>query len=214
VTILKDAGEDVLKETKSGDHLVLWYRTEKGRAKAITQFLLAGEVEKELLVLIFPFRELIELEKSLLEEGFPFEKALDEGRLLPFASEEFLPCKEGNCKKLKPAIQYLHSKARAQGRGFRLVGRIAPVLFERGDLKSARMIESIADDALGDARLLCLYDETRLAFLPDGHKQEINGLHTHSLQETDDGKVALKAARRRKPPLRRKLQRSQRHRAE
>lgn len=185
----KGRSRHVLNGGHGGDHLVLWYRTEKIRNRQIARFLSAGMKENDLLAIILPLRELEGLEKSLVTEGFPLNRVLDEGSLLLFASEEFLPCEGGDCRGLANSLSTLRKKARSNGRGLRVAGRIAPVLFESGNLDGALMVEQFAEAGLGDARLLCLYDARALEGLPDGYMQEIDNVHTHVLGETENGGV-------------------------
>ena len=189
---LETESEKFLAKGTSGDHLVLWYRTDRGRARAVAKFLSLGVKGGDLMVIVLPLHELQETEEFLVRERLPVERLMNEGRLLLFASEEFLPGKDCNCDNLRVAIEGLHVRAGSQGRRLRLVGRIAPVLFERGDLESALTVEHTADSSLGEARLLCLYDARKLSGFPGNDARKIDDVHSHSLDETMNGKVKLR----------------------
>jgi hypothetical protein len=156
----------------------------------------------DLLAVVLPLRELENTEKALIRERFPVEKLMIEGRLLLFASEELLPPKGGGCEKMREAILALKARTDAQGRNLRLVGRVAPMLFERGDVEGALAVEIAADSSLGHAKLLCLYDARRREELPKGHAQRIDDVHNHSLDETSRGSVTLRVGRMPRPAKR------------
>ncbi len=174
---------------EDGNHLVLWYRTEKVRAGVIMSFIKAGNIDDDIYGIILPFREIQSLEESLINEGFPVERLLKEGRLYLFASEEMLPTGNGNVQHLLANLNVLKTKLKAKGRNLRLIGRIAPILFERGDWKGAMMIEELADSGIGESKLLCLYDGTKTKDVPDQHIKEIDDLHSVVIYEDPDGSV-------------------------
>jgi len=183
--------EDVLCEEFGGNHLVLWYRTDDGRAQAVLRFLRQGIDTDDMLAIILPLQELQHTEDVLIEARFPVERLMSEGRLLLFASEEVAPRDIHNCSEIIEAVSALRERAAAQGRELRLVGRVAPMLFERGDIEGAMAVEQAADSSLGQARLLCLYDIRSREKLPEADGQRIDHLHNHVMCENRKGKVKL-----------------------
>jgi len=189
--ILGNESKDALASERCGDHLILWYTSNEGCAQAIVKYLMAGKENNEILIIVLPFNELQEFEKSLTKFRFSMEKSINEGELFLFASEEILPTLNGDCSKFRETVETIHSMAATTGRNIRIVGRVAPVLFEQGDHKGALTIEEIVDSYLMNARLICLYDTRRFHGLPDECKQQIDDIHTHSLSETKDGRIRL-----------------------
>ncbi len=174
---------------EDGNHLILWYRTDKVRAGVIMSFIKAGNIEKDTYGIILPFREIQSLEKSLMDEGFPVDRLMNESRLFLFASEEFLPHGDGNMPQLYMVYNALNTKSKVMGGTLRVIGRIAPVLFERGEVKGAMMIEEMADLGIGDSKLLCLYDGKKSKDVPEQHIKKIDDLHTVVFYEDPDGSV-------------------------
>ena len=172
-----------------GDHLVLWYRTAAVRARVVIEYLNCGDPDRDIYAIILPFREIQSVETSLAREGFPVERLMRQGRLHIFASEEILPDAEGGLSRLGETLGMLKAKAEAEGRGLRLVGRVAPVLFERGDVKGAMRVEEMADAGLGDAKLLCLYDGSKLADVPASHARQVDDAHAVVVYEEPGGRV-------------------------
>jgi hypothetical protein len=158
---LDDDCEGALAEELGGNHLVLWYRTDKGRAEAILRFLRNGADTDEMLAINLPLHELEDTENALITAGLPVERLMSEGRLLLFASEEVIPRNASNCSCMIEAVTGLRDRAAAQGRKLRLIGRVAPLFFERGDIESALAVELAADSSLGQARLLGGWTENR-----------------------------------------------------
>jgi hypothetical protein len=197
---LDDDFESALDEGAGGNHLVLWYRTNKGRAQAILRFLRIGIDTDEMMAIILPLQELQDTENALIAVGLPVERLMNEGRLLLFASEEVVPREASDCKSMIEAVTGLRDMAAAQGRRLRLVGRVAPLFFERGDIESALAVELAADSSLGQARLLCLYDARSRDRLPEVHGQKIDDAHNHILHETSKGKVTMRKNRKNGPP--------------
>jgi hypothetical protein len=197
---LDDDCEGVIAEELGGNHLVLWYRTDKGRAQAVLDFLQKGADTDEMLAIILPLQELQETENALTAAGFPVESLMNEGRLLLFASEEVLPRNSENCRRIIEAVTGLNRRAAAQGRRLRLVGRVAPLFFERGDIESALAVELAADSSLGQAKLLCLYDARSRERFPEADGQKIDDIHNRILHETSKGKVTVREKKRKGPP--------------
>jgi hypothetical protein len=197
---LDDDCEGALAEELGGNHLVLWYRTDKGRAEAILRFLRNGADTDEMLAIILPLHELEDTENALITAGFPVERLMSEGRLLLFASEEVIPRNASNCRSVIEAATGLRDRAAAQGRKLRLIGRVAPLFFERGDIESALAVELAPDSSLGQARLLCLYDARSRERLPEADGQRIDDVHNRILHETSKGKVTVRNKQRKSPP--------------
>lgn len=197
---LDDEYGDTVAEEHGGDHLVLWYRTDKGRARAVLRFLQNGADTDEMLAIILPLQELQDTENALIAARFPVERLMSEGRLLLFASEEVIPRNSSNCRRIIEAVTGLRDRAAAQGRRLRLVGRVAPLFFERGDIESALAVELAADSSLGQAKLLCLYDARSRERLPDANGQRIDDVHTRILHETSKGKVTVRRKQRKNSP--------------
>ena len=191
--------EDAFSLETGGNHQVLWYRTDAGRTRAIAEFMRSGIKNGDLLVIVLPLRELQSTEKDLVIVKVPVQRLMREGRLLLFASEELLPGNESDCSKIKSAIAAVHEKAKAEGRNLCLIGRVAPVLFERGDIKGALAVEFAADSSLGQARLLCLYDARQRGKLSAESSDKIDELHTISYDETPSGGVRIKNKRQKRP---------------
>jgi len=196
---LDDECGDAVTEELGGDHLVLWYRTDEGRARAILRFLQNGADTDEMLAIILPLQELQDTENALIAAGFPVERLMSEGRLLMFASEEVIPRDTSNCRRIIEAVKGLRDRAAAQGRRLRLVGRVAPLFFERGDIEGALAVEMAADSSLGQAKLLCLYDARSRERLPEANGQRIDDLHSRILHETLKGKVTVQKRQRKNP---------------
>lgn len=186
---LEESVEDIPAEELGGEHSVLWYRTDEGRAKAVLSFLIQGIDTDEMLAIILPLQELQKTEDALTKSSFPVEQLMRDGRLLLFASEEVVPRDVSNCQNIIDAIKGLRDMAASQGRMLRLVGRVAPMLFERGDIEGALAVELAADSSLGQARLLCLYDARSRDKLPRADGQRIDDIHNHILQENKKGEV-------------------------
>ena len=198
MALLDERSEDALTGGRGGDHLILWYLSDRTRARCIASFLNAGGDSDDVLVLMLPLRELGDLERSMKRESVSIEKMLGLGKLAVFASEELLPCKRNKCVKLHDTLEELRGMVKTDGRGLRIVGRLAPVLFERGDVEGALAVERTADAALGNARLLCLYDGRRMTDIDSGPGRLIDDIHTHTLREDKDGRVRLEKTRRRR----------------
>ena len=197
---LDDDCEGALAEELAGNHMVLWYRTDKGRAEAILRFLRNGADTDEMLAIILPLHELEDTENALITAGFPVERLMSEGRLLLFASEEVIPRNASDCRSVIEAATGLRDRAAAQGRKLRLIGRVAPLFFERGDIESALAVELAPDSSLGQARLLCLYDARSRERLPEADGQRIDEVHNRILHETSKGKVTVRNKQRKSPP--------------
>ncbi|MFX0206447.1 MAG: MEDS domain-containing protein [Candidatus Hodarchaeota archaeon] len=191
MNMLEKDSKDVLTSDHCGDHLILWYTTSKGRTQAIAKYLIAGIEYNEILIIVLPFSELQELEESLKKMRFSMEKSMNEGRLFLFASEEILPTLDGDYRKFKESVEIIKSIAVATGKNIRIVGRVAPILFEQGDHTGALTIEEIVDSYLANARLVCLYDARQIHKFPIEYKRQIDNVHTHSLSETKEGKIQL-----------------------
>ena len=190
-----DASGPMLTDWQDGDHLILWYKTAEGRTRAIAEFLIPGMNGNTLIAIILPLRELEDLEKYLKKDRFPVDRLLEESRLLFFASEEILPINSSDCEKIGIALFELHKKAEEQGRDLILVGRVAPILFEQGEVSMAMEVEKTADLALGKARLLCLYDASNLKNVKKRDIERIDAAHTHVLHEVDGGNVRMTKGR-------------------
>jgi len=197
---LDDDYKGALAEGLGGNHLVLWYRTNKGRAQAILRFLRNGADNDEMMAIVLPLQELQETENALIAAGLPVERLMSEGRLLLFASEELIPINASDCRSIVEAVTGLGDRAAAQGRRLRLVGRVAPMFFERGDIESALAVELATDSSLGQAKLLCLYDARSRDRLPEADGQRIDDIHNHVLHETSKGKVTLRKKQSKSPP--------------
>lgn len=197
---LDDDCKGALAEELGGNHLVLWFRTAKGRAEAILRFLRNGTDTDEMLAIILPLQELQDTENALIAAGFPVERLMSEGRLLLFASEEVIPRNASDCRSVIEAATGLRDRAAAQGRKLRLIGRVAPLFFERGDIESALAVELAPDSSLGQARLLCLYDARSRERLPEADGQRIDEVHNRILHETSKGKVTVRNKQRKSPP--------------
>jgi hypothetical protein len=196
---LDDDCKGALAEELGGNHLVLWFRTAKGRAEAILRFLRNGTDTDEMLAIILPLQELQDTENALIAAGFPVERLMSEGRLLLFASEEVIPRNASNCRSMIEAVKGLRDRAAAQGRKLRLVGGVAPLFFERGDIESALAVELAADASLGQARLLCLYDARIRERLPEADGQRIDDVHNRILHEISKGNVTVRNKQRMSP---------------
>ena len=178
-----------LRKAETGNHLVLWYKTEEGRAKVIAQFLGPGVAGDSLIAIILPLRELRETEKHLRRLRFPVDRLLEEGRLSLFASEELLPANPTDFSRIGSALKELRLRADKQRRGLMLVGRVAPLLFERGECDEALVVEKEADSALGDAKLLCLYDTAAQRTARKEYVDEVNRIHDGTFNERDDRRI-------------------------
>jgi len=134
------------------------------------------------------------LEKTLAQEGFPIEKASSDGRLLMFASYEFMPSSPSNNRKLRMALKDLQITAKADNRGLRVISGIGTELLGQDDPKGALAVERASGVLEPDARLLCLYDARTMTSTKSGYRLRIDRVHTQSLVE--DAEVTLKASGR------------------
>lgn len=179
-----------------GSHAILWYRTDDARNRATVEFLKDGDKKDDLLAVILPLPEMRGLGKTLTEEGFPIEEASNDGRLLMFASYEFMPSNPISNRKLRTALGNLQSAARAEDRGVSVISGIGTELLGQNNPNGALAIERACGVLGANARLLCLYDARTIAGTEPSSQARIDRVHTQSLVE--DTKGILKASGDRK----------------
>ena len=177
-----------------GNHLVAWTSTEPFLYGLAERFLGQGLDRDELALVLLPRGEL-KLLRPFTWRGLGIPALRASGRMRVVASEAVRTrvdgSPEGRTESMRRVLGSLIREALEDGHaGLRLLGRVAPIFFERAQDDAAVEIEEGVRPFRSHASVLCLY---RTAALGDPRRHagavRLRRAHTHSLLEIPDGSV-------------------------
>jgi len=138
-------------------------------------------------------RNNLDMIKGFVGNGMDIQTLTVSGYLRVAASEDLVASSTNLPGEIRKLLLSLIQEVEASGKtGLRILGRVAPLLFERGEDEIALMIEYLVHSLKGNYTLLCLYqsssldDPSRL-----GVAAKICQTHTHSLFEMSSGNVLV-----------------------
>lgn len=172
-----------------GDHILFWSDGSVESDAVLELFLLGAIRRDDLLGIVLPERELGDMIDRLSAWGLEPDRLVAEGRLVTVASEDLFPRDAEDRHRIFAALAELLGTAVVRGRaGLSVLGRVAPVFFERGDRRTAEMIEGVGHASRGQARILCLYDGRRLDLRRTRDAAALVRLHTHAITGLGGGR--------------------------
>lgn len=174
---------------RPGDHILFWSDGSIGSDAVLELFLRCAVNRDDLVGIVLPERELGDMIDRLSVWGLEPDRLLAEGRLVTTASEDLFPRDAEDRQRIFAALAELLGTAVVRGRaGLSVLGRVAPVFFERGDRWMAEMIEGVGHASRGQARILCLYDGRRLELRQSRDAAALVQLHTHTITGLGEGR--------------------------
>lgn len=183
-----------LDENAEGNHLVAWTSTDVFRRELTDRFLGRGLDRNELVAVLLPRDEMTDL-RPFTWRGAGFESLVASRRVRILASEDVVeslvtPGKGGPDAVRRLLGSLIREAAEGGYAGARILGRVAPLFFERTEDAIALQIEEQVRPFQRHCTVLCLY---RTAALDDpGHgvgAMRVSRAHTHSILELPDGGV-------------------------
>ena len=183
-----------MDEYAEGNHLVAWTSTEPFLGDLAARFLGQGLDRGERDIVLLPHGELGVL-RPFTWRGQGLSTLVASGRMRVEPSEDVLPQLDGSSEDRTQATRRILGsiirEALEDGyEGVRLLGRVAPLFFERGQEDATVEIEDAVRSFRSSCSVLCLY---RTAPLQDprryGAALRLRRIHTHSLLEVPDGGV-------------------------
>lgn len=182
-----------LDENAEGNHLIAWTSTDAFRRELTDRFLGRGLDRNELVFVLLPLDELTDLRPFTWRRA-GLESLVASRRMRVHASEEVEGL--GAPREAPPdAVRrllgsWIREAVEGGYSGARILGRVAPLFFERIEDGIAAEIEEQVRPFRGHCTVLCLY---RTAALDDpAHgvgALRVSRAHTHSILELPDGGV-------------------------
>ncbi len=184
-----------MDECAEGNHLVAWTSSEPFLRDFAERFLARGLDRDELAFALLPLGEL-GLLRDFAWRGNNVSALVASGRMRIVPSEEVLSrlgsAPEGRAEATRQVLGSLIRESLEAGHaGARILGRVAPLFFERGQEAAAADVEDAVRSFRSSCSVLCLY---RTAALGDPRHQgmavRLRRAHTYSLLEVpEDGIV-------------------------
>ncbi len=183
-----------MDEYAEGNHLVAWTSTEPFLHELAQRFLGQGLDRDELAVVLLPRGEL-GLLRPFTWRGLGVPALVASGRMRVVPSEAIRGrvdgSPEGRTQSMRRVLGSLIREAVEDGHaGLSILGRVAPLFFERAQDDAPVEIEEGVRPFRSHASVLCLY---RTAALEDPRRHaaavRLRRAHTHSLLEIPDGSV-------------------------
>lgn len=181
-------------EFSQGNHLLAWTSTEPFLRDLAERFLGQGLERDERAFLLLPLGDLGVL-RHFTWRGQGFSALVGSGRMRVVPSEDVLPRLDGSSEGRKEGVRQLLGSLIREAfegghSGARILGRVAPLFFERAQDDAAVEIEEAVRPFRSSCTVLCLY---RTAALQDPRRFDaavrLRRTHTHSLLEVPDGAV-------------------------
>lgn len=189
-----------LEERGPGDHLAAWGTSDAFLQDLSARFLEGGLNGDETVFVVLPRDDLGALQ-GFRWRGRDLAALVDLGCVSVSASEDFLASLPPTSDARRAAVRAFLRSAEAEvthgGRkGLRVLGRVAPLCFERGDDAAAEEIEEAVQSLRPGHQVLCLY---RTSALDDASRYapatRLCRAHTHTLIELPDGAVVCEGRR-------------------
>ncbi len=183
-----------MDEYAEGNHLVAWTSTEPFLRDLAARFLSRGLDRDELAFVLLPLGEL-GLLQDFVWRGSGVPALVASGRMRAVPSEDVVSrldsAPEGPGEATRQVLGSLIRESLEAGHaGARILGRVAPLFFERGQEAAAADIEDAARSFRSSCSVLCLY---RTAALGDPRSQSatvrLRRAHTHSILEIPEGGI-------------------------
>ncbi len=183
-----------MDEFSQGNHLVAWTSSDPFLRDLGERFFARGLDRDELAFVLLPLGEL-GLFKEFAWRGQGLSTLVASGRMRVVPSEDILilldGSPDGRTEATRRVLGSLIREALEAGRaGARILGRVAPLFFERAQDDAAVEIEEAMRPFRSHASVLCLYPT---AALQDprryGAAVRLRRAHTHSVLEVPDGAV-------------------------
>jgi hypothetical protein len=188
--------QDIVSQTRSGDHLVQLYEDEPSLTSRVTYFVLEGLRRREGIIAIATRSHREAFGRLLEGEGIDVERAIADGQLIFLDAEEtlsrFMVDGQPDSDRFELSVGSLveRAAARAMVNGWRAFGEMVDVLWKSGNRFAATRLEQLWHRLLQrrSVPLLCAYqiDILGSAFREEAF-QWVLALHSHLLPVGDEG---------------------------
>lgn len=176
------AWKHLFQHPPEGAHLIFWSDGSHDCDAAIETFLRGGIARDDLVMVVLPREELTELEDRMRARGFDLDEMVRGGHLFRAASEDVGPRRPEDVAKIPEDTEAFRLFAKNLGKnGMTVLGRVAPLFFERGEQPMAELIERTAQEHHGDMRILCLYGAQNIRHERLADAVALTRLHTHAI---------------------------------
>lgn len=181
-----------MRKCSKGDHFAVWGSLRGLAPRILNQYLTDGLLRDELVLVVMPRNDL-DVIKSFAWKGMDIQTLMTSGYVRVAASEDIMGSSTNLPGEIRKLLLSLIQEVKASGKtGLRILGRIAPLLFERGEDKIALMIEELVHSLKGNYTLLCLYESSSLDDLSRfAVAAKLCEAHTHSMFELSNGNVLV-----------------------
>lgn len=174
--------KEYLEGAAPGDHILLLADNPTSTDRVLDAFARGGLRRGELVAFCVPTPEFAGLRASLRAMGHDLDVLVARQDIVIVAAEDWQPEDPADEEAVASFLEALLDLARASGKsGVSFVGRIAPSLFERGDVSSALLIEGSLHATRKTTRVLCPYDVRNLTIARIREMYPLLRYHTHSV---------------------------------
>jgi len=152
------AWRPLIETPAPGDHILFWSDDSASSDSIIATFVQGGLHRNDLVAVLWPNAERESLRGQCEAAGVSLDEHIVRGNVILLSAERYYPRDPHDETRIESLFDQLTDRVRVRRTsGLSFLGRIAPSLFERGDLVRAETVERVVRARLGTARVLCPY---------------------------------------------------------
>ncbi len=177
---------------EAGSHILLWSDDSPSSDVILATFVQGGLRRGDLVAIVWPNLEREDLHRLCEAAGVPLPDHIVRGDVAVLSAEQHTPRDvqdENSVASLFDELSDLVRHRRKSGLSF--IGRIAPFLFERGDVPRAEMVEEAVRARQGTGRVLCPYRPRALALAQMTGAGSLVRSHSHTITALGQGRFLM-----------------------
>src|SRR5712691_5099820 len=192
------AWRPLIETPAPGDHILFWTDDSASSDSIMATFVQGGLHRNDLVAVLWPHAERDSLRRQCQATGVSLDEHIVRGNVTLMSAERYYPHDPHDETRIESLFDQLTDRVRAGRKsGLSFMGRIAPSLFERGDMVRAETVERMVGARLGTARVLCPYRAKRVGRLAGAPSLVRSHSHTVTALGRDQFLVEHVASRHR-----------------